>query len=94
MLAAGGRNQDGRISSASSKRVQPVGIRSKNRGIAIETQFRAPFEGMGAVRVDHILLELEDIPVGTKNRSISGIEALKQTVAEANRGLSLVAGDE
>src|SRR5712664_38612 len=31
MPAAGGRNQDGRISGTSSERVEPVGIRSKNR---------------------------------------------------------------
>src|SRR3981189_2683378 len=36
LLAARGRNQDRRISGASSESVEPVGIRSKNRGIAIE----------------------------------------------------------
>src|SRR6267143_5260224 len=66
MLAAGGRNQDGRISGASSECVEPVGIHSKNRGIAIEAQLRAPLEGMGSARVGHVLLELVDVPVRTE----------------------------
>src|SRR5882762_3939335 len=94
MLAARRPNQDGRISSSPSEGVKAVGVQSKNRAIAIEAQFRAPFEGMSAVRIDHILLELEDIPVGTEDGPVGGIEALKQTVAKANRWLRLVAGDE
>src|SRR6266403_5510540 len=77
MLAAGGRNQDGRISRASSERVEPVGIRSKNRGIAVEAQLRAPLEGMGSARVGHVLFELIAVPVRTEDGSIRGIEALK-----------------
>src|SRR5882672_341294 len=36
MLAAGGRNENGGICGASSERVESIGIRSKNRGVAIE----------------------------------------------------------
>src|SRR5882762_303914 len=77
MLAAGGRNQHGRISGASSEGVESIGIHSKNRGIAIETQFRSPLEGMGSARVDHVLFELVDVPVRTEDGSIRGIETLK-----------------
>src|SRR5260370_11196501 len=94
MLAAGGGNHDGRISGASSEGVEPVGVRSKNRGIAVESQFRAPFEGMRAVRVDHVVFELVDVPVGTEDGPVSGIETFKQTVAEGKGWLSVVAGDE
>src|SRR5437016_12245038 len=94
MLAAGGRNHDGRISSTPSEGVQPVGIRSKNRGIAVESQFRSPFEGMRAARVDHVVFELVDVPVRTKDGSVGSIEALKKTVAKGNRRLRVVAGDE
>src|SRR5258708_1206050 len=94
MLAASGRNRHGAISRAFSKRVEPGGIQSKNRGIAVEAQFRAPFQGMGAARIDHILLELEDVSIGTENRSVGGIEAFKQPIAEGDCGLRLVAGDE
>src|SRR5258708_28192921 len=94
MLAARRPNQDGRISSPPSEGVKAVGVQSENRTVAIEAQFRAPFEAMSAVRIDHILLELEDIPVGTEDRPVRGIEALKQTVAKANRWLRLIAGDE
>src|SRR5258708_36941178 len=94
MLAASGRNRHGRISRASSKRVEPVGIHSKNRGIAVEAQFRAPFEGMRAVRVGHVVFELIDVAIGTEDGSVDGIEALKETVAEGNGRLIVVAGDE
>ena len=94
MLAAGGGNQDGRISGASSEGVKPVGVRSKNRGIAVESQFRAPFEGMRAVRVGHVVFELVDVAIGTEDGSVGGIEALKETVAEGNGRLIVVAGDE
>src|SRR6266446_9419071 len=77
MLAAGGRNQGGRISRASSERVEPVGIHTKNGGIAVEAQFRAPLEGMGGARVTHVLFELVDVPVRTEDGSIRRIEALK-----------------
>src|ERR1700674_696847 len=77
MLAAGGRNQDGRVSGASSERVEPVGIHSKNRDVAIEAQFRAPLEGMRATRVSHVQFELVDVSVRTEDGSIRGIEALK-----------------
>src|SRR6266852_1821000 len=70
MLAAGGRNQDGRISGASSERVESIGIRSKNRGIAIEAKFRAPLEGMGSARVGHVLFELVDVTVRAEDGSI------------------------
>src|SRR5260370_7718627 len=49
---------------------------------------------MGAARIDHILLELEDVSIGTENRSVGGIEAFKQPIAEGDCGLRLVAGDE
>src|SRR5260370_6199516 len=94
MLADSRPNQDGRISSSPSEGVKDVGVQSKNRTGAIEAQFRAPFEGMSAVRIDHILLELEDIPIRTEGGPVGGIETLKQTVAKANRWLRLVAGDE
>ena len=94
MLAAGGGNQDGRICGASSEGVKPVGVRSKNRGIAVESQFRAPFEGMRAVRVDHVVFELVDVPVGTEDGPVGGIETFKKTVAEGKGWLSVVAGDE
>src|SRR6266850_3045793 len=77
VLAARGRNQDGRISRASSERVEPVGIRSKNRGIAVEAQLRAPLDGMRAARIAHVLFELVDVSVRTEDRSIRGIETLK-----------------
>src|SRR6267378_2291054 len=77
MLAAGRRNQDGRVSGASSERVEPVGIRTKNRGIAVEAQFRAPLERMGTARVDHVLFELVDVSVRTEDGPIRGIETLK-----------------
>src|SRR6266403_250388 len=77
MLAAGGRNQDRGISGASSERVEPAGIRSKNRRIAVEAQLRAPLEGMGSARVGHVLFDLIDVPVRTEDGSIRGIEALK-----------------
>src|SRR6266404_1048180 len=77
MLAAGGRNENGGICSASPERVESIGIRSKNRGIAIEAKFRAPLEGMGAARVGHVLFELVDVSVRTEDGSIRGIEALK-----------------
>src|SRR5438309_7568583 len=94
ILAAGRRNQDGRICGASSKRVQAVGIRSKNRGIAIEAQLRAPFEGMRAAPVNHVLLELIDVSIGTEYGSVGGIETLEQSIAKRNRGLCLIAGEE
>src|SRR6266403_264214 len=90
MLAAGGWNQHGRIRGASPKRVEPIGIRSKNRGVAIKAQFRAPFEGMRAAPVNHILLELVHVSVGTEYGSVGGIETLKKTVAKGDRGLRLV----
>ena len=94
ILAAGRRNQDGRICGASSKRVQAVGIRSKNRGIAIEAQLRAPFEGMRAAPVNHVLLELVHVSIGTEYGSVGGIETLKKAVAKGDRWLRLVAGEE
>src|SRR5437660_11394786 len=94
ILTAGRRNQDGRIRGASAKRVQAVGIRSKNRGIAIKAQFRAPFEGMRAAPVNHVLLELVHVSVGTEYGSVGGIETLKKTVAKGDHGLRLVAGEE
>src|SRR5437016_2370455 len=94
MLAAGGRNQDGRISSASPKRVLPVGIRSKNRGVAVKAQLRAPFEGMRAAPVNHVFFELINVSIGTEYGSVGGIETLKKTVAKGDGGLRLVAGDE
>src|SRR5258707_11643562 len=94
LRAACGRNRHWRKSRASSKRVEPVEIQSKNRGIAVEAQFRAPFQGMGAARIDHILLELEDVSIGTEKRSVCGNEAFKQPIAEGDCGLLLVAGDE
>ena len=77
MLAAGGRNENGGICGASPERVEPVGIHSKNRGIAVEAQFRSPLEGMGAARVGHVLFELVDASIRTEDGSIRGIETLK-----------------
>ena len=94
MLAAGGRNHDGRISSTPSEGVQPVGIRSKNRGIAVESQFRTPFEGMRASPIDQVVFELVDIPIGTEDGSVGRIEALKKTITEGHGRLGMVAGDE
>jgi len=65
MLAAGGGNHDRRISGSPSEGVEPW-ISSKNRGIAVEAQFRAPFEGMRAVRIDHVVFKLVDVPIGPK----------------------------
>src|SRR6266446_2778561 len=77
MLAAGGRNENGGICSASPERVESVGIHSKNRGIAVEAKFRSPLEGMGAARVGHVLFELVDVSIRTEDGSIRGIETLK-----------------
>src|ERR1700675_2745194 len=40
MLAACGRNENGGICGASPECVESVGIRTKNRGIAVEAKFR------------------------------------------------------
>src|SRR6266850_6222124 len=77
MLAAGGGYENGGIRSASTKRVESVRIHSKDRGIAVEAQFRTPLEGMRAARVAHVLFELIDVPVRTEDGTIRGIEALK-----------------
>ena len=77
VLAAGGRNENRGIRRAPTERVESIGIRSKNRGIAIEAQFRAPLEGMGAARVGHVLFELVDVTVGTEDGAIRGIETLE-----------------
>src|SRR6266446_1617461 len=61
MLAAGGRNENGGICSASPERVESIGIRSKNRGIAVEAKFRSPLEEIGRARVGHVLFELVDV---------------------------------
>src|SRR6266853_1455525 len=94
MLAAGGWNQHGRIRGASPKSVEPIGVRSKNRGVAIKAQFRAPFEGMRTTRVNHVLLELVHVSIRTEYGSIGRIKTLKKTVAKGDRGLGRVAGEE
>src|SRR5438132_5816345 len=93
ILAAGRRNQGGRIRGASPKGVLPVGIRSKNRGIAVEAQLRAPFEGMRAAPVNHVFFELINVSIGTEYGSVRGIETLKKTVAKGDGGMRLVARD-
>src|SRR4029077_13715223 len=52
---------------APSEAVNAAGIGAKNGGVLIQADFQAPFEAMGAVDVDHVLLDLVDVPVGTKN---------------------------
>jgi len=45
---------------------------------------------MRAVRIDHVVFKLVDVPIGTEDGSVGSIEALKETVAEGNRSLGVV----
>src|SRR2546430_16776797 len=49
---------------------------------------------MRTVLVDHDVFELVDVPVGTEDGPVGGIETFKKTVAEGKGWLSVVAGDE
>src|SRR5438309_6620389 len=44
--------------------------------------------------VNHVLLELIDVSIGTEYGSVGGIETLEQSIAKRNRGLCLIAGEE
>src|SRR4029077_6115252 len=94
MQPAGGWNEHCGISRAASESVKPVGVRPKNRGITIVTQLRAPFERMRPARESHVFLELIDVSIRTENRSVGGIESLKEPVAKGNPWLRFVAGDK
>ena len=56
VLAAGGGNRHGRVGRSTAKCVDAVGIRPKDRGIAVLANFPAPFQRVGSVQISEILL--------------------------------------
>src|SRR6516162_2667217 len=65
--AAGGCDWHWGKRGASSEAVDAAGIGAKNGGVLVQADFQAPFEAVGAVDVDRVLLDLVDVPVRTKN---------------------------
>src|SRR5208283_648607 len=65
--ATRGRDEYRRKGGATAESVNAAGIGAKDGGVLVEADFQAPFEAVRAVDVDHVLLDLVDVPVGTEN---------------------------
>jgi hypothetical protein len=94
VCAARRRNEHLRIGCASSEGVLAVGIGSENGGVAIGANIDAEFERVRAEGINHVVLELVNIAVRAKDRTIRGIEAFKQAITEGHRGLRVIGSGE
>src|SRR6266568_773155 len=90
MHSASGRDGFGCIGRASAEVVFAVGAGAKVGGVAIDANLGASLESMVGSGEAYVLTDLKEIAISLHHGPGSGIERLKQSVAELHCGVSVV----
>src|SRR5437660_8166646 len=90
------RRGDGRlrVRSASTEGVEPASVAAKDGCVFIDANFDAEFKRVRTARVGNVVLNLVDVSIRAIDRTVRGVEPLKEAVTISKCGIGVIDGWE